>query len=131
MKDKQCTIPKLELEALVTLANLLKIIIKKSFSHRLIRMTAYTDSQVAMSWVRSNKEIHKKIVERRVIIIKEVIDPLSLHYTLSQKKIQRIQHPVAYPLINFLIVTFGLMDRIGYKTTTFLSPLLLRKQLHC
>lgn len=84
LESKQNTIPKLELQALVTLSNLLKII-KDSFSTKTFKITCYTDSQVAKAWVRSTKSIPTKFIEKRVTLIKQHIDPENLHYIPSDQ----------------------------------------------
>lgn len=82
MDSKKYTIPKLELEALVLLADLYTEV-KKSFAGLKCTFTAYTDSEIVLAWVRSANIQENKFVRARVAKIKKVIAPHTLHYVKS------------------------------------------------
>ena len=81
INSKQQTIPKLELEAIVTLATLYESV-KKCMSHLEISFTAYTDSQIALAWIRNNN-VQQKVIRRKINKIKNIIEPGQLHYVSS------------------------------------------------
>lgn len=60
-------------------------LVKSNLPNREIRFTAYTDSQVVLAWVRNDKAIDKKFVEKRIKFIKSTILPSQLHYIPSKQ----------------------------------------------
>ena len=78
---KLCTIPKLELEAILLLAELYSQIIP--CFNKSTKLISYTDSEVALAWVRSKKELQNKWIKNRVQKIKIIIKPTDLHYVKS------------------------------------------------
>ena len=87
LKNKQtvennCTIPKLELEGIVLLISLFKDN-EKNFHQQKTTFRVYTDSEVALAWVRNAKAITNKFVQRRVNKIRQVIKPVDIHYVKS------------------------------------------------
>lgn len=83
LASQQRTIPKLELQGLVTLAELFKNL-QKNFAHMKVNFTAYTDSQIVLAWVRNNKPTHQKFVDKRIATIRTIIKPENVHYVRSE-----------------------------------------------
>lgn len=73
------TIPKMELESILLLANLYSEV-KQSLGDIPLKFTAYTDSEVALCWVRSSKDLENKYVARRVNQIKKILKPGDIHH---------------------------------------------------
>lgn len=84
IESHQSTIPKLELEAMVTLAELFKNV-RECFKHRTIKFTAYTDSKVVLAWIRNSDKTNQKFVERRVNKIRNIIHCKDVHYVKSEE----------------------------------------------
>lgn len=83
-KDRSLTIPKLELESLVLLTNLISEV-KSSLSKFRVSVSAYTDSMVVLHWVRSKNILQDRAVRRRVEIIKREINPVNLHHVKTDE----------------------------------------------
>ena len=81
-ESKVCTIPKLELEGIVLLMELYEDV-SKNYTNLNITFTVYTDSEVALAWVRNHKELNNKFIKRRVAKIRQVIKPFDIHYVKS------------------------------------------------
>lgn len=79
-ESKLCTIPKMELEGILLLAELFKDI---GNSMKVQSFCAYTDSEVALAWVRNGERNENKFVKRRVTKIRKVLGPADLHYVKS------------------------------------------------
>lgn len=75
----QETIPKLELQALLILAELYQQI-KNCFTHLNVQFRAYVDSKIIIYWMRSKTVNKNKYVQRRVEKIRKILDPYSIHY---------------------------------------------------
>lgn len=82
MDSKLCTIPKFELDAVLLLTELYTEVMK-SFSGLTINFTAYTDSEVALAWIRTEKPMDNRFVKRRVDKIRKVLNPSAIHYVKS------------------------------------------------
>jgi hypothetical protein len=81
---KLCTIPKLELEGLVLLAELIQNI-KGCFEALPPRTIAYTDSEVVLAWVRNPKSTIPKYISRRIARIRKVLQPADIHYVSTHE----------------------------------------------
>lgn len=83
-KDPQLTIPKLELEGILLLTELFKEV-KNIFNNRKLQFIGYTDSMVALSWVRQETQNANAVVRRRVNKIKAIIQPNQLHHVSTKE----------------------------------------------
>ncbi|XP_037921392.1 uncharacterized protein LOC119658198 [Hermetia illucens] len=82
ISSKACTIPKLELESVVLLTELFNDV-RKNLGTSPVKFTAYTDSEVALCWIRSRKDIENKLVKRRVAAIHKYLSPTDIHHVRS------------------------------------------------
>lgn len=80
--SKIITMPKLELEAILLLTQLYSMVVR-NFDELETSFIAYTDSAVALAWVRNPDKVEQKVVRRRVDSIKKVIKPSQLHWIPS------------------------------------------------
>lgn len=83
LESKTITILKLELESILLLPQLYKEV-KSGFGGLRIHFSAYTDSKVALAWVRNTKQNENALVNRRVKLIREILEPSQIHYVKSE-----------------------------------------------
>uniref|UniRef100_A0A182PWV7 Integrase_H2C2 domain-containing protein n=1 Tax=Anopheles epiroticus TaxID=199890 RepID=A0A182PWV7_9DIPT len=76
---KQLTLPKLELQAALLLAELY-VRIKDVFNTRIKKTSFWTDSQVALAWIRSDNTRWEIFVKNRVQKIHAATNQLDWHY---------------------------------------------------
>lgn len=73
----------MELEGLVLLSEFM-MAVKKALNRSDISVQAYTDSEVALAWVRNNAT-DNKFVKRRVNKIRQVLAPAEINYVASKE----------------------------------------------
>ena len=78
---KEVTIPSLELISCVLLTKLLQSVLK-GLSLNTASIYCWSDSMIALHWIKINKK-WKIWVQNRVDIIKKVVKPDNWHYILS------------------------------------------------
>lgn len=77
------TIPKMELESIVLMAELLQEL-KPSFNKLNIITMAYTDSMVALNWIKNQKASLPAVVKRKIKKIIKAIEPENVHHCISE-----------------------------------------------
>jgi len=82
--SKTETIPKLELKALQMLAELYKQI-KDCFSHLQVTFTVYVDSKIVIYWMRDKRANKNKFVQKKLEIIRKIINPYNVHYVSTDQ----------------------------------------------
>lgn len=83
-ESQLCTIPKFELLGIVLLSQLYKETVK-NFKHLHIRFFAYTDSEIALGWVRNDQQHENKFIRRKVASIRRVIQPAELNHVKGEE----------------------------------------------
>lgn len=87
LSTKQITIPKMELHAIFLLAELYTDVAKSIRAH-ISRFYAYSDSEIAIAWVRKVTDaIEDGNVRRKVVKIKKLISPADVHHVSSENNI--------------------------------------------
>lgn len=83
---RRLSIPKLELESAVLLAKLINFV-KNCYAEKIAftNIFAFTDSTVALSWIRSSPHCWKTYVSNRVTFIQEKIAPTNWYHVPSAK----------------------------------------------
>lgn len=77
------TIPKLELEAIRLLSDLYSVH-RRNFD-KTMSFTAYTDSSIALSWIRNRNCIDNRYVQKKVNKVRQVIKPGQIHHVRTDE----------------------------------------------
>jgi hypothetical protein len=81
---KKITLPRLELLACLVASRLLKVV-KKALNLPEIHYKCYTDSQIALHWIKGDANRYKPFVANRVQEIQDLIDPSSWSHVAGKE----------------------------------------------
>ena len=112
------TIPRLELLSALLLAKLITTVrAALELEITVSEMTCYTDSKVAMYWIKGSDKEWKPFVQNRLMRSEDFYQP-DVGGIVQGKRIQPICHPVVLHLLNCLRVNCGYMDLTGQMMQT-------------
>lgn len=76
--------PKMELESLCLPIDLF-LDVKSTIVSSISSFVAYTDSEVSLAWVRSQRPLENTFVKRRVEKIRKVVNPAHIYHVKSSE----------------------------------------------
>lgn len=94
---KTISIPRLELCAAVLLSELMDFVLKTYITISFNKIYCWTDSTVALSWIRSHPHRWKTFVSNRVSFIQERVDPQNWYHVVSCQNPADIASRGAFP----------------------------------